>query len=476
MASTTTTTTTTTQDSVSKDESKEEQETHKVITFEKGKIGIAYTGHTIKKVSAGGQGAKNGVKIGWTIVEINGEDQDDDADSIFTTIDAIQKSTKKLTIKFKKDLSIKPDVVVGIVEEKKNPVYLQGIEGLEEFESVIRPIGTAQVNKYVWERIHKNLEANMHKQIKLSQNFKFDKDVHRFPDIYPYDFNAMPDHIGSWMGDCFGLMQWPMPGVRNNRILQLLVSQNNVTMIIALGQREPNERKQMVEYWKTLGTNFREIDDKHFKVYKVTGIEPDKSQCTVYHYPQWPDMSSPKLEQIESFNYMFGLVKKVEEEGKRIIVHCRAGVGRSGTFRLMYKAWKKEFDCSGIPKAVHDQRALRMWTVQTNSQYSFLQAYVKTLEGGDKKIKDFNLIGGDAFNKKSFKEAAFWFWMYQTFALGNIRSNYKNFDVAIKKFDDGKRFRAFLFEKKKLGELNHKSTWEECCGLWESFIKNEDNE
>jgi len=474
-STTTTTTTTTTQDSVSKDESKEEEETHKVITFEKGKIGISYSGHTIKNVSAGGQGAKNGVTIGWTILEINDETQPDDADVIFTAIDAIQKSTEKLKIKFKKDLSIKPDVVVGIVEEKKDPIYLQGIEGLEEFESVIKPIGTDQVNKYVWGRIHENLEANMRQQILKSQNFKFDKDLHRFPDIYPYDFNAMPDHIGSWMGDCFGLMQWPMPGIRNNRILQLLVSQNNVAMIIALGKREPNERKQMVEYWKTLGTNFREIEDEHFKVRKVTGIEPDKSECMVYHYPQWPDMGSPNLEQIKSFNYMFKLMREVEKDGKRIIVHCRAGVGRSGTFRLMYKAWKKEFDSSGIPKAVHDQRALRMWTVQTIAQYTFLQAYVKTLKGGDKKTKNFQDFGGDAFDKQSFKEAAFWFWMYQTFALG-IQSNYKNFDIALRKFDDGQRFRSFLGEKKVLGELSIKSTWEECRGLWETKIKNEDNE
>merc|ERR1712130_406223 len=68
-----------------------------------------------------------------------------------------------------------------------------------------------------------------------------------------------------------------------------------------------------------------------------------------------------------------------ESKGNRILIHCRAGVGRSGTFRLMYKCWKGEISPVNLIEHVNAQRARRMWTVQTADQYNFLKKFVSKI-------------------------------------------------------------------------------------------------
>eukprot|EP00463_Aulacantha_scolymantha_P002937 TRINITY_DN3693_c0_g1_i1.p1 TRINITY_DN3693_c0_g1~~TRINITY_DN3693_c0_g1_i1.p1 ORF type:complete len:169 (-),score=27.60 TRINITY_DN3693_c0_g1_i1:27-533(-) len=164
----------------------------------------------------------------------------------------------------------------------------------------------------------------------------------------------MPEYIGSWMGDCFGMMQWPMSGEFYMELLRNIITENNVGMIIALGGQDPNARAEMVSYWETLGTDFKQKSIDHFIIREITGIRPNDNNCSAYQYLSWPDKTSP-TESKTDFDILFREIELHEKAGKKILIHCRAGVGRSGTLRLMYKAWKREFNIQGLVSAFNAQ-------------------------------------------------------------------------------------------------------------------------
>lgn len=135
----------------------------------------------------------------------------------------------------------------------------------------------------------------------------------------------------------------------------------------------------MAPYWKKLGENYIESKNEYYTVREVVGIPPKSYACSLYQFKKWSDKGLP-TQLNTGFEQLFNQIKQKEKENKRIIIHCRSGVGKSGTLRLMYKAWKKEISSDNLLDEVIAQRALRMYTVQTQTQYNFLQAYVRSVE------------------------------------------------------------------------------------------------
>jgi len=261
------------------------------------------------------------------------------------------------------------------IKAQSNPSFEAAIKYSTELKKIVEDIEPNQnIVAFTWEKMQAEWTTTMKKQLENSA-FDFDRIVHRFPDIYPFEFNCMPMYIGSWMGDCFGMMQWPMPDEDYLTVLKNVIEENKITLIMALGIQNKGERREMVSYWEKIGTDFKQEEKGGLKLYTVSEVGPRTPSLTVCHFESWPDYGAP-LNDVTDFEYMFNLCKDREEKGERIIIHCRAGVGRSGTFRLMYKTWKKEIDVDNLIVAVTHQRARRMWTVQTADQYNFLKKYV----------------------------------------------------------------------------------------------------
>lgn len=79
-------------------------------------------------------------------------------------------------------------------------------------------------------------------------------------------------------------------------------------------------------------------------------------------------------------------------EARPVVVHCSAGVGRSGTFIALDRALQQlaaRADALDIFGMVHQLRRERVWMVQTEQQYICIhQCVVAALEGADRDHRD----------------------------------------------------------------------------------------
>ena len=108
------------------------------------------------------------------------------------------------------------------------------------------------------------------------------------------------------------------------------------------------------------------------------------------HFTGWPDHGVPDISNgkiFETFCEMNALVDSYRENNP-IVVHCSAGVGRTGTFISMYFLEKeikdqinnnvKEIQFS-IFNLVRKLKEMRLYMVQTEAQYKFIYDFVNYL-------------------------------------------------------------------------------------------------
>eukprot|EP01111_Echinosteliopsis_oligospora_P010483 TRINITY_DN3271_c0_g1_i1.p1 TRINITY_DN3271_c0_g1~~TRINITY_DN3271_c0_g1_i1.p1 ORF type:complete len:553 (+),score=93.08 TRINITY_DN3271_c0_g1_i1:96-1754(+) len=136
-----------------------------------------------------------------------------------------------------------------------------------------------------------------------------------------------------------------------------MVWENNSSVIVMLGKEEENRRIKVDRYWPEVGEEILNLSpikiqslSKHFdtngsvnvRKLQVTHDVYPKEKRTVMHYQYegWQDHGVPK-----TAGPIRHLVKMIEEDRKKIekvpspmVVHCSAGVGRTGTFCTVHMA------------------------------------------------------------------------------------------------------------------------------------------
>uniref|UniRef100_A0A3B3DBQ6 protein-tyrosine-phosphatase n=1 Tax=Oryzias melastigma TaxID=30732 RepID=A0A3B3DBQ6_ORYME len=100
---------------------------------------------------------------------------------------------------------------------------------------------------------------------------------------------------------------------------------------------------------------------------------PNDRIITHYYYPTWPDQGVPDPSSLCMFTEHVRQHLEVIPRLGPAVVHCSAGVGRSGTFVTLL--WLMQLCMRGIQPnikaAVEDLRLHRMYMVQTPvGQYS----------------------------------------------------------------------------------------------------------
>ncbi|VDN01727.1 unnamed protein product [Thelazia callipaeda] len=252
---------------------------------------------------------------------------------------------------------------------------------------------------------YEDLKLVGHGQTCIAADLTVNRAKNRFTNILPYDHSRvklipMDDDDGSDYVNAsyisgfnsrreFIAAQGPLPSTRDH--FWRVVWEQQCPAIVALTKCVEKGRDKCHQYWPDNDqrsvlyadievTLMNEVVYEEFTIreLKLTNMnEPSTSPRTLrhMHYMAWPDFGVPECAAgLVHFVRLFRARLPPSPNNKPTIVHCSAGVGRSGTFialdRLMQCVAKNlPLDVFGI---VYEMRLDRCHMVQNEQQYIFI--------------------------------------------------------------------------------------------------------
>uniref|UniRef100_A0A8C1GJK9 protein-tyrosine-phosphatase n=1 Tax=Cyprinus carpio TaxID=7962 RepID=A0A8C1GJK9_CYPCA len=245
------------------------------------------------------------------------------------------------------------------------------------------------------------------------------KNKNRYKNILPFDTTrvqikeADPDVAGSdyinanyirvipSLGKVFIATQ----GCLQNTILDFwkMVYQENTHVIVMTTKEMERGRNKCVRYWPDLNSTkefgkvcVKNIEEHTAQDYirrelEMMVLEGEPPRCIWhYQYLSWPDHGVPNEPGgVLSFLEQVNRTQSAIPESGPIVVHCSAGIGRTGTIIvidiLIDIINRQGLDCDiDIPKTIQRVRQQRSGMVQTEAQYKFIymavQQYIDTAQ------------------------------------------------------------------------------------------------
>uniref|UniRef100_A0A0K8UW28 protein-tyrosine-phosphatase n=1 Tax=Bactrocera latifrons TaxID=174628 RepID=A0A0K8UW28_BACLA len=236
----------------------------------------------------------------------------------------------------------------------------------------------------------------------------------RFTNILPYDhsrFKLQPvdDDEGSDYINAnyvpghnspreFIVTQGPLHSTRDD--FWRMCWESNSRAIVMLTRCFEKGREKCDQYWPndTVPVFYGDIkvqilNDSHYADWVMTEFMlcrgSEQRIMRHFHFTTWPDFGVPNPPQT-LVRFVRAFRDRIGSEQRPIVVHCSAGVGRSGTFitldRILQQIKTSDFvDIFGI---VFAMRKERVWMVQTEQQYICIhQCLLAVLEGKE------NIVG-----------------------------------------------------------------------------------
>ncbi|XP_059188865.1 tyrosine-protein phosphatase non-receptor type 1-like [Centropristis striata] len=258
---------------------------------------------------------------------------------------------------------------------------------------------------------------------KLPEN----KNRNRYRDVSPFDHSRIclqlgtNDYINASLITVeeaqrnYILTQGPLPNTCGN--FWEMVWEQRTRGVVMLNRVIEKGSIKCAQYWPHREEGDAVFEDTNFKLTLVS--EDIKSYYTVrqlelenlstqetreilhFHYTTWPDFGVP-----ESPASFLNFLVKVRECGclnsdqGPVVVHCSAGIGRSGTFCLvdtclLLMSLRKDPSSVRIRDVLLEMRRYRMGLIQTADQLRF--SYLAVIEGA-------KYIKGDTSLQESWKE------------------------------------------------------------------------
>ncbi|XP_028402750.1 receptor-type tyrosine-protein phosphatase S-like [Dendronephthya gigantea] len=163
-----------------------------------------------------------------------------------------------------------------------------------------------------------------------------------------------------------------------------MIWEQDCTCIIALTNVVELGKVKCTQYWPDKEITFGDIHVKTVKtglfadyVIRYLDLKKDGKGKTIvqYHFISWPDHGVPKYPtKLLAFRHRFRALHTVST--RPIVVHCSAGVGRTGTFIALditlLRVNTLQENTINIHDAVKELRNERVNMVQTLEQYVFL--------------------------------------------------------------------------------------------------------
>ncbi len=164
-----------------------------------------------------------------------------------------------------------------------------------------------------------------------------------------------------------------------------LISEQQVGLIVTLCTCDrgiPGEKKQSEQYWPRFRhvahherVNVYTVSEKIAKgsekrAFWVAGHGQEFRQVTHIQWKEWPDHGVPGSDLYPNLGKIVDRIVTAFKAGHRVLVHCSAGIGRTGTIlalaHLRMHPGRRVFD------VVKNLRRQRMGMVQTPEQYRLI--------------------------------------------------------------------------------------------------------
>ena len=178
-----------------------------------------------------------------------------------------------------------------------------------------------------------------------------------------------------------------------------MVCEHECNVILMLCNENEGGRPKCARYWdkhevkKFKIKKIKETQKLDYIIREIILINGEKEKKVFQiHFTGWPDHGVPDTKDgkiFEVFLEIIEFIDKPEIKGNGpIVVHCSAGVGRTGTFISMYYLEKEirrqirdkvDFIQFNIFNLVRKLKEMRLYLVQTVSQYKFIYEFVAYL-------------------------------------------------------------------------------------------------
>lgn len=237
------------------------------------------------------------------------------------------------------------------------------------------------------------------------------KHLNRYRDVYPYDHSRVPlsnvsttDYINAslvsveTLARSYILTQGPLPGTTQH--FWSMVWEQNCKAVIMLNRVIEKGTNKCHQYWpreKDDAMSFEEVGlavenisltpGQHYNIstLRLTNTVTEESRDVLhFHYITWPDFGVPSCP--DTFLEFLGAVREsgsLDSEEGPAVVHCSAGIGRSGSFILvdscLLEAETEGPETVNIKQRLLEMRTFRMGLIQTEDQLKF--SYQAIIEG-----------------------------------------------------------------------------------------------
>ncbi|XP_033493628.1 tyrosine-protein phosphatase non-receptor type 2 [Epinephelus lanceolatus] len=278
-----------------------------------------------------------------------------------------------------------------------------------------------------WQKLYLEIRNQSHECSYKVAKYPENRNRNRYRDVSPFDHSRVKlksadnDYINASLvvmeeaQRSYILTQGPLRNTCGH--FWLMIWEQKTKAVIMLNRVIEKGSEKCAQYWPTADereTAFRDTrflvtllseDIKSYYTTRVLELQNmstgEKREIYHFHYTTWPDFGVP--ESPASFlNFLF----KVRESGTLgvdhgpAVVHCSAGIGRSGTFSLVDTCVvlmdkRKDPSSVDIKSILLDMRKYRMGLIQTPDQLRF--SYMAVLEGS-------KYIMGDSSVQKQWRE------------------------------------------------------------------------
>ncbi|XP_076679388.1 tyrosine-protein phosphatase non-receptor type 2-like isoform X1 [Andrena cerasifolii] len=236
------------------------------------------------------------------------------------------------------------------------------------------------------------------------------KNLNRYRDVAPYDHSRIVlkrgpcNYINSNLIQVdrahrqYILTQGPLENTAGH--FWLMVWEQNSKAVLMLNKIIEKNQVKCYQYWP-LGDSFsltfldvglkveyiskKESSDYTTRILKLTDIETDESREILhFHYTTWPDFGVPQSPT--AFLHFLADVRQSGALDQNVgppVVHCSAGIGRSGTFCLVDTCLvlieENGLNSVNVRDVLIEMRRYRMGLIQTPDQLRF--SYAAIIDG-----------------------------------------------------------------------------------------------